>query len=454
MPRYPGFIGGSYYASKVDTQRSINLYPEAVESGSRPPVLRGTPGTDLWHTAPKSPIRALWSGDDGTRCFVVAGDTLYEVDSFGTFSSRGAVGNDSNPAEIYVNGTQLLCISAGQAYISNGGAVSSVGMPTATSGGFIDGYFLAARPDSRQFDISEINDGTTWDALEYAIKEAYPDHIKRLFVDHSDVWLFGTESIEVWRNTGNADFPFQRDPGAFIMKGLKAKYSTVRLAGGVAFLGGDSRGSTVAYHAVGFQPKRVSTHAIETMWKSYNDTTNAVSFAYSDNGHDFWVIQFPNEGTWVYDATTQIWHERSFWDGSDHARWKPQYHCEAFGKHLVGDYGSGKIFEMGGEIMDDDGTVIKRLRAAPDVNQDGRPIFYDQFQLDLLTGAGTLSATLEYTDDGATWKTRDTLSPAYLDFGARVIWRRLGRSRNRAWRVQIESSGLVVITDAFINNNN
>jgi hypothetical protein len=122
--------------------------------------------------------------------------------------------------------------------INNAGVQSSVawGTPTtsitASSGGFLDGYFIVAQPSTKQINISGINNGAAWAPLDFAIKEAYPDNIVTLLVDHEEAWLFGTDTIEVWQNTGGtatATFPLVRIPGAFIPHGCCAAASPVRL---------------------------------------------------------------------------------------------------------------------------------------------------------------------------------------------------------------------------------
>ena len=48
----------------------------------------------------------------------------------------------------------------------------------------------------------------------------------------------------------------------------------------------------------------------------YPMLSDAFGYCYSDGGHTFYVLTFPSgNATWVYDATTAMWHERSTWTG-------------------------------------------------------------------------------------------------------------------------------------------
>ena len=134
---------------------------------------------------------------------------------------------------------------------------------------------------ARIFQISAIDDGKSWNPLDFGVKEAYGDGIQALLADHEQLWIFGDKTTEVWQDTGAAAFPFQRIAGAFVQMGIPAPNTAVKLAGTVAWLGGDARGRTVAYAANGFIPTRISTHAVESAWFLAGPVGDATSFAYS-----------------------------------------------------------------------------------------------------------------------------------------------------------------------------
>ncbi|MFE1676613.1 hypothetical protein ACFMJE_18460, partial [Acinetobacter baumannii] len=73
----------------------------------------------------------------------------------------------------------------------------------------------------------------------------------------------------------------------------------------------------IVYRAVGYTGKRISTHAIEYAIQSYSTITDAIAFTYQQEGHSFYVLTFPTaDKTWVFDVSTELWHERAgFVDG-------------------------------------------------------------------------------------------------------------------------------------------
>ncbi len=338
---------------------------------------------------------------------------------------------------------------------STGGRGNGFSYVTARTGAFLDGYFIAAKPDSKQFNISDLNDGQIWDPLDFFTKESYPDNIAAIIADHEELWLFGTHhSIEVWRNEGDANYTFQRDPGAAIHGGCVAPWSPVSLGNNVFWLGGDTRGGPVAYRAAGFQPVRVSNHAIEAAWRRYTTVADAIGYAYVDQGHSFWVLTFPTaDATWVFDLATGYWHERGWRDpatGLDH-RHRGRCHAYVFGKHFVGDWENGKIYEMSLDLYADAGAAIKRIRTASHISNEQIATFFHRFQLDAEGGLG-LNPVLDWSDNGGhTWENpRTTRADALGDYGRRFPWWRLGSAFQRAFRVTIIGTVKVTLINACL----
>jgi hypothetical protein len=468
MPRFDGFIGPSYQSESlsVDAEDTLNLFVESQESGvgKTPKCLYGTPGLQTFCTLPETPIRGIFAGED--RLFVVAGSHLYEVFADKTFNNRGFVGNDGLPAQMAVNGNQLGIASAGFFWCDNGtgpvGATfteDSVKVP-ARQCAYMDGYFIVqdtpgyADPSptaaGRTFFLSALLDGTTWSNLEFAAKEAYPDNLAAIQVDHEELYLFGTEeSTEEWQDTGALNFPFQRDPGGMMHYGCGASFSVGRLDQGICWLALDQkRGGPIAIYAQGFIPQRVSTHAVEQAWAQYATVSDAISYTYIENGHMFWVINFPSgNATWVYDRTEQAWHRRGWWNGASVDRHRVAYHCyvnlAAHGSsagigfnHFGGDWQNGNIYLVSLAYLTDSGTAIRRQRTAPHLANEQMETYYWQLQLD--TQTLDTAMTLEASDDGGhTWGNAKTPSSSTTDktYAARTIWRRCGKSRTRTFRV-------------------
>src|SRR5262245_6965653 len=347
------------------------------------------------------------------------------------------------------------------------------------TGGFIDGYGVVnrvPRPDlpqtgdpGRQFNISGLNDFTIWDPLMFGIKEGRSDYINSVLCDHEQLILFGTESIEIWQNIGAPEFPFQRIPGAFIQDGSVAIYAPCSVGPTFCWLGGGQDGQTRAYQANGLQPQRISTHAQEWAWNAPAfSVRDAVSYSYQNAGHLHWVINFwEQQKTWVYDTTTSLWHERALWNapGTNFLRYKAWFHVfipewGPGGRHIVGDPVTGNLYEMSSSFYDDDGIAIQCQRAFPHLINENQYAYHHR--LEVLAEMGALNPGdpipllgLDWSDDhGHTWETatQGRLMPmaASGNYTKRAAFRRLGKARDRVYRVGMNARVKVALIDTFL----
>jgi hypothetical protein len=466
MPSYPNFVSGTYQSRfpNFAADRCINLYPEASETGTArsKAMLVGTPGLANFTTGLIGPVRGLWAGG-ANLCYCVAGSKLYSIAASGTATLLGDVGNDNKPVQMFATQSELFIVSAGKGWRWGGTTVDPVyyeGTSTqlnASAGAFLDGYFIVIDPSESpiRFRHSAPFDATKWNQLDFASKEGNADGLVMILADHADLYLFGTDTTEVWRRNTDPDpaaFPWQPAQGAFMQYGNRAPWATVRLPGGVGWLSGDPRGQLIAVYAQGYQPRRVSTHAVEAAWASYVGPMHAEAYTYSEDGHYFWVITFPDDdATWVYDVTTGLWHERAKWDGANFHRHPSRGHAYVHGKHLVGDASTGTIYEMALGLTSDAGAAIRRLRRAPYLAQEEARIYHHRFEL-VLEVSAAVDVTLQWSDDGAkTFNAPKTVNTGAPSSDQRIVWRRLGEARHRVYQTTITSSSArVALLDAHL----
>lgn len=405
---YKGFCGAAYTLQNIsaDCQRCVNLYPQPDESGvgKNRAYLLSTPG--LQRVADLTGTSGTENGSRGTytasneRFFAVAGAFLFELDSAFTVLGSYALPNETGlgPVSMTDNGQDMMIATGPNGYWFNFAAntltqIADAVFLGATTCGFIDGFIVFNQPNSQIFWKTNLY-STVIDPLGFASAEGNPDNLVSLLCDHREIWLFGTISTEVWYDSGGANFPFSFIQGAYISHGIAAAFSAVRLDNTTFWLGNDEFGHGVAYRANGYAPVRISTFAMEQAWQRYPTIADAVAWTYQQDGHAFYVLNFPSgDATWVYDAATGLWHERAylgtlaFNDGALH-RGRPNTHSFAFGKHIVGDWETGYLYQMSPLFLDDDTREIQRMRRAPVIDSELKRVLYSQFQLDMEVGAG------------------------------------------------------------------
>lgn len=180
-------------------------------------------------------------------------------------------------------------------------------MPSSTVR-YFDGYFVFNAKGTRQFFLSSINDGTQYSGLDFATASSGSDFTEAVEVYHEQLLIFCRTYTEIWWDSGNAAFPFQRYDAALIARGLASSYAVCSEDNTVFWIGDDG----IAYRLNGFQPQRISTFAMEHAWAQYPLKFNDASlFVLDQEGHKFVVANFfSGEATWVYDIGSGLWHER------------------------------------------------------------------------------------------------------------------------------------------------
>lgn len=113
--------------------------------------------------------------------------------------------------------------------------------------------------------------------------------------------------------------------------------------------------------------------------------------------------------------------------------------------------------------------LIRRLRQSPHLSDEQIRLFFHRFQLDLEVGLGlphgrvnryglleTVGVEpdlmLQWSDDGGhTWSDEHWMTAGRLgQYRFRVIWRRLGKGRNRTWRLTMSDPVAWRLLDAYV----
>lgn len=470
-------LGASYVARSVNAacNRMINLFPEAIPDGGKMPAfLQKTPGLRPLIDVGDGPIRGMWyEGTPFSPLYVVSGDGFYIVTDVNAAPVQipGVVG-DSGRVSIADNGFQIFIATNPGGYIYDRVTdtltqITDPDFPGAVTVGYLDGYFLFNEPQSQKFWWTSILDGTQIDALDFASAEGAPDDLVGLIVANQEIIMFGTNSIEFWYNAGTLDIPFARNTGATLEIGCAARYSIAKLDNTIFWLGRDDRGSGVVYRLEGYKPTRVSTHAVEWQIQQYADMTDASAYTYQQDGHSYYVLNFPTaQTTWVYDVATQVWHERASFVAGEFIRHRGECQANFFHRVVIGDFETSNIYQLDPEYHKDGAFGVQRWlrswRALPTGTNKLKRQSHHSLQLDCESGVGVSSpdeqgydpeVMLRWSDDGGhTWSREHWAKMGKIgEKFKRVLWRRLGMTeklRDRVYEVSGSDPVKIAITGA------
>lgn len=474
------FLGGAYSLRSLPlaAQTAINVYLEPNESGSGDPGgFYGTPGLLKKATLPTHGCRGSHSA--GGYLWTVYGNTVYRLDSAYSATSVGVLPNSTGAVELQDNGTSLIVAHQHGWHavtLADSAFASVADAPTMSDVSFIDNYLVGANADGT-YQWANLN-STTIDALNFASAEGSPDRIIRTLADHRELWLFGTQSVEVAVVTSDPDLPFTRT--SYIEQGILAPKSAAKEDNSVFWLGANDKGKGVVFVAEGYIPRRISTFAIEQAIATYASPELATAYTYQQDGHHFYVLCFA-EATWVYDINTQLWHQRAYRSPASGLleRHRGQAHAFYRGLHLVGDHTDGRLYALDLKTLTDDGDPIYRERTWHQSDAENRWITFHRGELIADMGVGTdgghfaedfpletedgedmdteggepvlLEESIGISDPdadpmvwlswsnngGRTWSSEYARSVGRIgEFNKRAIWRRMGRARTRYMRLR------------------
>lgn len=318
-----------------------------------------------------------------------------------------------------------------------------------------DGYGIYVKQNTNRWYISGINDFSVVNALDYATANAFPDDIQAAISIREELWLIGRQTTEVWYDTGAAEFPFERRTGLIIKYGCDAPYSVAVADNNfLLWLARNEEGARVVIIIDGYEAKIISNEAINSAMNGYDEVEDAFSFVHQWDGHIFFVITFPSaDRTWVYDLTTQAWHERRSALDNDlpyttetrQGRWRPSCYAYYRGKHLVGDFESGNIFKLSRTTYDENGTTITRERTSMVTQSNLDRITINSLEIDFEAGTGITvgqgsdpQIILEVSRDGGqTWGNELWRSSGKIgEYTHRAKWNRLGTARGFVFRIR------------------
>ena len=471
------FFGSSFLgrSKAIDPSRMVNFFPEInpnKNAKTRVSII-GTPGLSLACTVGTGPMRALYQF--GSVLYGLSGNTLYAINEAMAATAIGTLNTTSGPVSISDNGllaggeggNQMIIVDGVDGYIWNPvtksfAVISSFGSqaagfpPHPLAVAYMDTYFIVTN-GTMQVSTSKQYDGTIWPALAVAFAQATSDNIAGPINLNDQLMLIKQASCEGWYDTETAPevgSPFLIVPGAVGTYGTRSPDTIVSKNSSIYFLGSqDQQGSVsgiiqmMATSAMGIISPPAITYRISKLSK----ITDAFSYAFDMEGHTFYVTTFPSaDWTLVYDISTKRFFEWSSYRESDSPDTVGRHagNCYAFcyNKHLIGDYRNGNIYQMSSSFYTDAGQPIVSTWIS-DIYSDRQDLTNMVFhKLEISAEVGTGDSTqvappaveLSWSNDNAdTWTKPYPVSMGFTgQYQKRLCWRRLGRGRNRVFKLR------------------
>jgi hypothetical protein len=389
--------GGSYKekSKPVSNQVTRNFWPKAIQGGktSSPYILQSFYGIKDFSVQPGTQCRGMIRNQG--RLYKVTDTTLFEVASDGTHTALGFIAG-SNRCIMSAMGAQIIIANgSGAVYTWDGTSLTqnsneNLGTPNGVT--VINNQAIYDQgADGQGFDVSDVGKPDDIDGLNNASAEVYSDNLIIPYGYRETLYLMGERTIELWWNSGQGNPPFDKIQGAVIQRGLGAKHSVAENPDFVFFLGDDRQFHTLTGGSSAVETV-ISTPAMAKQLQDYAVVDDCIGWTMELEGQWFYCATFPNEDiTWVYPIGGE-WFE---W-GSGDGRIRANSYVNLFGKHLVGDFASGNIYELDAETYTDAGETIMRVRDSAPIHgglfrNPGKEFILEELELIMETGVGLTS---------------------------------------------------------------
>jgi hypothetical protein len=426
----------------------VNLEAEVAPKDARSPVtLRGSPGIAQFADTGVSPVVAMIDVDGAG--YVITRVALWRVfpdggvHQFATFALEAPASVSSNGIEIIAtDGTRTWSYTIQpdeQSRYDNSTAYTDFAVELTNEPNyypsntvtFLDQRFIFDRAGTNQlFNTGLLTHDV--DAAAFASAETSQDDVEAVSVDHQILHVHGSKTTEFWYDTGVGFMPFERVSGGLAEHGVASPYCIGSMNNNTFAL--SPEGTVYAYS--GYQPRPISTPAIEAELKT-RDKSAATAFCYIDGGHFYYQLT-ADDFTAVYDMSTNLWHVRR---SAEFGRHRASCHMFVFDKHLVGDFQSGKIFELSTEYYDEAGEPLIAEIGTGAVSTGGRNLGIGQIELEIDVGFGNANAPdpvigLEISrDDGKTYgNQRFCKLGAVGEYKRRARWQKNGAAIDPRFR--------------------
>ena len=422
------------------------------QPGGQTGYIAPSPGTDLYVDFSGNSVRSLFQ--DSGNLYAVVDSTLYRIDSSGAQTTVGTLNTSSGYVSFIANTTQIMLADGTDAYVITKSShafatVSDADFPTTAPIrlAYLNGYGCFTTAATKALHLMDLSDFTSYTSTQYTTLTDSGETTSGCIANNGELFVFTKDRCAVYVNTAASPFPFEARSNILLNIGCSAELSLQVVDNTIIWLGTNEHGMLGIYRTTGYLPKLISSDSLNAEIRTYSNPENAISYIFSLRGHYFYHITFPDsQKSWRIDLTTGLCHEVT----SRNAEGQFTRHlssCYTYfdDKHLVGDYRSGKVYEMSQSFYTDNDTPIEREIISIPLDSQLERMTISELTVDMQVGKGLSTgqgsspqAMLSYsTDGGNTWSAELWRSVGKIgEYRTLVRWNRLGQGRRRVFKLR------------------
>lgn len=464
-------VGGTNFARypKMTNEKTLNML--VTQAGDIATLVDSAGYCNVINFFPTGePRGALFNSTRLNSLITVIGNNVFLIDNAFNYREIGKLDTFSGPVYIAENLASQIAIVDGLAvYIYNYSAetftkiIITDSLPSYIS--FLDTYFIITDSNTGFWQISNSNDGTTYNPLMIAYLQTAADQLQAVIPLNRTLWVMGKKVSELWNDNptgynasgvGNpVSFPFQRNNSISINYGvlsIPTICSGFQLLVWLAF--NDTSGPTVVF-TTGGNPEELSTDGLDYFLKNViNFPQESWATLRKENGHVIYQLTFTNPSDNVsiqYDFSSKLWSNASD-ENQNHHIMKNLTFFNNDQYFINFDSTNPGLYLLDSQITTFDGSLIPRLRVCPPIRFGDETFIVRNIELQMEQGnpADFRYIDLSISKDGGerfgNWVRNEMLPTGYRK-GVVNFWN-LGLSNDLRLQFMFLSPGRMVVLGA------
>ena len=391
--------------------------------------------------------------------YLVIDESLVQIGPSGSRSTVGTIPGEGR-CSLATDGTNLTIRNGIKTYnyTTSLAEVTDTDLENAQTVTYINNQAIYQGTGNR-YGVADPGNPTTINSLNYGSAESVGDDLVQVYAFNERLYLAGTNSIEIWYNTGTGTPPFDRIQQSTSQVGVASPFTIGNSEDYIYFLGSDN----IAYRMSSYQPESITPSTIAKEFREA-DTSDAQGYVVKLEGQTFYIVQLPTSGvTLAYSEATQEWIRLASGVSTPFGRHLMNGYVYAWGKHLVSDYDSGDVYEWDFDTFQSNtGTIIRQRDSATigaeKVGAPGNRLAMSKAEFIVETGVGNSNvenpvAMISASYDGGRSFTNEDWIPLGRigETRRRVEWYNMATFYDIIIRFRVSDPAFIAIHSAFID---
>jgi hypothetical protein len=261
---------------------------------------------------------------------------------------------------------------------------------------FLDTYFILTDSNQRFWQISNSDDGATYNPLMIAYLQTEADQLQCVVPLNRTLWVMGQKVSELWNDNptgynasgvGNpVSFPFQRNNSISINYGVLSVQTVCSDFQILVWLAFSASSSPTIVYTRGGAPEELSPDGLDYVLKNLTAPQDSTAILFKEYGHILYQITFYTDNlSIVYDFANGLWYivtdeAQNYHIAKRAAIFNNNLYFINFSQDNPG------LFLMSAQNTTYNGDIIPRIRICPPIRFKGKRFITKYVDIDMEQG--------------------------------------------------------------------